>query len=93
MRRLVHESTLAGHADGCQDVVARYHDCSYFSLPDLREDRRSSGFQFVLKDDKPDKVQARFDVLPLHFLRLYPAELRDVLCSATNNSITLVSVV
>lgn len=93
MRRLIHESTLAGDTDCCQDVVAGHHDRSYFCLPNLGENSCCGGLQLVFEDDKPNKVQAEFGVLSFHFLRLDPAELRDVFGSAADDSVALVGVV
>lgn len=92
MCRLVHEPTLAGHANCGQDVVTRHHDGPYARVPDLGKDSRRGGLQLVLEDDEPDEVEPGLGILPLHLLSLDPAQLRDVLRGDTDDAVALVRV-
>lgn len=88
----IHETTLSCDANGCQDVVARHHNCANVGGQKLFQYRCSCGLELVLKNDETNKIEVTFNIISSHLLGLDPAELLKMTAGNSNNTITLVSI-
>jgi hypothetical protein len=77
---LVNEIALSGYTNSSQNIISGAHDLSDSCFGELVQYPCCTGFQFVFKDDKSDKVQSRFGFCALHLLNLDPVQFGNMFC-------------
>lgn len=93
MRCRINQTAFPPNADCSQDIVASAHDCANVRLVKLLQNPSRGSLQFVLKNDKANEVQARFDLISFHLLNLHPVELRDVSSSTADDTVAFVCII
>lgn len=89
----VDQITLSTDTNGRQNVVPSTHDYTHAGITQLLEHTSGCGLEFVLEDDKTDKIKIRFDLFAFHLLDLHPVQFLNVPCCARNDTVSLVGVI
>lgn len=89
----VDEITFSCDAYSGQDIVSCAHNLSDPGFGELVKNASCSRLQLIFKYDEANKVESRLCLIALHFLYLYPVQLRNMPGGASNNPKTSVRIV
>lgn len=90
---LVNEIALSGYTNSSQNIISGAHDLSDACFGELAQHPCCTGFQFVFKDDKSDKVQSRFGFCALHLLNLDPVQFGNMFCCTCDDPKATMSII